>query len=63
MKIARTNGRHGRRTRYVISRLLFASLVAGVALLSLSGCYTVQGFGEDITSLGQGGEDLLYKKD
>lgn len=52
-----------RRARDVISRLLFASLVAGVAMLSLTGCYTVQGIGEDITSLGQSGEEMIYKKD
>ena len=47
------------RKRLRRSRALLAVIMFGLACLAVSGCNTVKGFGEDITAIGQGGQDFI----
>ena len=47
-------------TRHRFRLPVIALAVVAFAAVMLTGCNTVKGIGEDITVIGQAGEDLLY---
>ena len=47
------------RKSLALSRLLFAVALVSLAVLALTACNTVKGVGQDITGIGQAGQDFL----
>ena len=48
-----------RRRRIIRSRVLLAALLLGLTALAVSGCHTVMGVGQDITAIGEAGQDFI----
>ena len=48
-----------RQRRTTIARMLLGAIIVGLSALAVAGCNTVKGIGQDITAIGQGGQDII----
>jgi predicted small secreted protein len=48
-----------RRRRILIGRVLLAIAMLGLTTIAVAGCHTVQGIGQDITAIGEGGQQMI----
>ena len=48
-----------RRRRLALGRMILAGSLLVLATFAIAACNTVKGMGEDITALGQGGQDII----
>ena len=48
-----------RRKRATVGRALLAAMMVGLAVMALAACNTVRGFGQDISALADGGQDII----